>query len=500
MVNYVPCRDNFHGVKKILSVSRGKSFDRYCPSESNLWFCLVPSPINYKLPLPWPESLSEVWIGNFPPSTLVRDGIKRNFFTQNKEKLRVQDDTQAHELSKYLSKIHPNVTPGVHIKIILDVGSGLGRIGAAFHNVSSLHIAPKDFHRDGVQLSLERGIPSMLASFAMHRLPFPSEAFDMVYCSACDVEWTRDGGILLLEANRIIRGAGYFLLKIEVKKEEEHNFWSDVENLSKQLCWTLINKMENVALWKKPSDNKCYLTRGTGAQPPLCDAMENQDDVWYVPLKSCIPKLRERVRSISVRNRYKSLDVPERLQNVELDAYVPRVEAFLAEKFYWKMAVQSYIDELGWRKLQFRNVMDMRANFGGFAAALAASDMKCWIINVIPVSGPNTLPLIYDQGLIGAVHDWCEPFDTYPRTYDLLHASGIFSTEDKRCGIITILLEMDRILRPGGHAYIRDSVSLLVRVEALTKLIGWRTEIIDINEGVYGKSKILHCQKLLLHF
>lgn len=26
----------------------------------------------------------------------------------------------------------------------------------------------------------------------------------------------------------------------------------------------------------------------------------------------------------------------------------------------------------------------------------------------------------------------CEPFDTYPRTYDLLHAAGLFSVERKR--------------------------------------------------------------------
>lgn len=28
--------------------------------------------------------------------------------------------------------------------------------------------------------------------------------------------------------------------------------------------------------------------------------------------------------------------------------------------------------------------------------------------------------------------DRCEPFDTYPRTYDLLHAVGLFSAEESR--------------------------------------------------------------------
>lgn len=32
----------------------------------------------------------------------------------------------------------------------------------------------------------------------------------------------------------------------------------------------------------------------------------------------------------------------------------------------------------------------------------------------------------------------CEPFDTYPRSYDLLHAHGLFSSEQKRYAPFTI--------------------------------------------------------------
>ncbi|KAI7734213.1 hypothetical protein M8C21_018982 [Ambrosia artemisiifolia] len=62
-----------------------------------------------------------------------------------------------------------------------------------------------------------------------------------------------------------------------------------------------------------------------------------------------------------------------------------------------------------------------------FAAALIANQLDCWVMNVVPVSGPNTLPVIYDRGLLGVMHDWCEPFDTYRRTYDLLHAADNWS-------------------------------------------------------------------------
>lgn len=37
-------------------------------------------------------------------------------------------------------------------------------------------------------------------------------------------------------------------------------------------------------------------------------------------------------------------------------------------------------------------------------------------MNVVPVSGFNTLPVIYDRGLIGVMHDW----------YALTHVSNVF--------------------------------------------------------------------------
>lgn len=48
-------------------------------------------------------------------------------------------------------------------------------------------------------------------------------------------------------------------------------------------------------------------------------------------------------------------------------------------------------------------------------------------MNVVPVNAPDTLPIIFERGLVGVYHDWCESFGTYPRSYDLLHADHLFS-------------------------------------------------------------------------
>lgn len=55
---------------------------------------------------------------------------------------------------------------------------------------------------------------------------------------------------------------------------------------------------------------------------------------------------------------------------------------------------------------------------------------------------------VFNEIVSESVHR-CEPFPTYPRTYDLLHARSLLSyLSSEKCSIMDLLLEMDRILRP----------------------------------------------------
>lgn len=71
-----------------------------------------------------------------------------------------------------------------------------------------------------------------------------------------------------------------------------------------------------------------------------------------------------------------------------------------------------------------------------FAAAL--KNLKVWVMNVVPIDSPDTLPIIYERGFFGIYHDWCESFNTYPRSYDLLHADHLFSGLKKRFVILYV--------------------------------------------------------------
>lgn len=96
--------------------------------------------------------------------------------------------------------------------------------------------------------------------------------------------------------------------------------------------------------------------------------------------------------------------VPPRIANGAVSGV--SVEAYLEDNKQWKKHVNAY------RKInqiidsgRYRNIMDMNAGFGGFAAALQSP--KLWVMNVVPtIAEKNTLGVIYERGLIGIYHDW----------------------------------------------------------------------------------------------
>lgn len=64
-----------------------------------------------------------------------------------------------------------------------------------------------------------------------------------------------------------------------------------------------------------------------------------------------------------------------------------------------------------------------------------------------------------------------------------------------RCNISTIMLEMDRMLRPGGRVYIRDSVSIMDELQEIANAMGWRAAVHDSSEGPHASWKVFMCEK-----
>lgn len=217
----------------------------------------------------------------------------------------------------------------------------------------------------------------------------------------------------------------------DLKKEQ-----AKIEDLAKRLCWEKFVEKGELAIWKKPINHKNCINRQKSERTPAMCSGGAPDAAWYKKIEPCITSLPEVSNEDEVAGGVlenwprRASAVPPRITS----GSIPRItsDRFLEDGRQWSERVKHYQDTiLDLSAGRYRNVMDMNANLGGFAAALV--DYPVWVMNVVPVdSDHDTLGVIYERGFIGTYQDWCEAFSTYPRTYDLLHADAIFSLYQNR--------------------------------------------------------------------
>ncbi|KAL3583497.1 hypothetical protein D5086_014558 [Populus alba] len=506
--DYIPCLDNEKALRQLHTTGHFEHRERHCPELGPT--CLVPLPQGYKRPIAWPQSRDKIWYHNVPHPKLAEVKGHQNWVKVTGEFLTFPGGgTQfIHGALHYIDFVQqavPKIKWGKHTRVILDVGCGVASFGGYIfeRDVLTISFAPKDEHEAQVQFALERGIPAISAVMGSQRLPFPSRVFDLIHCARCRVPWHAEGGKLLLELNRLLRPGGYFVWSatpVYQKLQEDVEIWQAMSALTVSMCWELVtikkDKLNGIgaAIYRKPTTNNCYDQRIKNS-PPMCDNDDDANAAWYVPLQACMHRVP---RSKSQRGGKWPEDWPERLQippywlkSSQMGIYgKPAPQDFEADYEHWKHVVgNSYMKGLGISWSNVRNVMDMRAVYGGFAAAL--KDLKVWVFNVVNTDSPDTLPIIYERGLFGIYHDWCESFSTYPRTYDLLHADHLFSKLKKRCQLAPVLAEVDRIARPGGKLIVRDESSAIEEVESLLKSLHWEVQLIfsKDQEGLLSAQK-----------
>ncbi|XVF14833.1 hypothetical protein REPUB_Repub09cG0095500 [Reevesia pubescens] len=507
--DYIPCLDNWEAIRHLPSTKHYEHRERHCPEEPPT--CLVPLPEGYKRPIEWPKSREKIWYYNVPHTKLAQIKGHQNWVKVTGEYLTfpgggTQFKNGALHYIDFIEESVPDVAWGKCSRVILDVGCGVASFGGFLfdRNVLAMSFAPKDEHEAQVQFALERGIPAVSAVMGTKRLPYPSRVFDIVHCARCRVPWHIEGGKLLLELNRVLRPGGFFVWSatpVYQEIPEDVKIWKAMIELTKSMCWELVNKTSKdavngvaVATFKKPTSNDCYEQRSL-QEPPLCSESDDPNGAWNVPLQACMHKVPV---DASERGFQWPEQWPARLEkspywllSSQVGVYGKTApEDFAADNEHWKRVVtKSYINGMGINWSSVRNVIDMRAVYGGFAAAL--KDLNLWVMNVVPIDSPDTLPIIYERGLFGAYHDWCESFSTYPRSYDLLHADHLFSKVKKRCNLVAVVAEVDRILRPEGKLIVRDNFETISELENMLKSMQWEVRM------TYSKDKegLLFVQK-----
>ncbi|XP_052190294.1 probable methyltransferase PMT26 [Diospyros lotus] len=506
--DYIPCLDNWQAIRSLRSTKHYEHRERHCPEEPPT--CLVPLPEGYQRPIEWPTSREKIWYHNVPHTKLAQIKGHQNWVKVSGDYLTfpgggTQFKNGALHYIDVIQQAIPDIAWGKRTRVVLDVGCGVASFGGFLfeRDVLTMSFAPKDEHEAQVQFALERGIPAISAVMGTKRLQFPGRVFDVVHCARCRVPWHIEGGKLLLELNRVLRPGGFFIWSatpIYQKLPDDVAIWQAMKELTKSMCWEVVSITRDtvngvgIAVYQKPTTNECYEKR-TQNVPPVCQESDDPNAAWNVPLQACMHKIpvveTERGSKWPKQWPARVEQPPYWLLSSQVGVYGKAApEDFTADYQHWKRVVaKSYLTGMGINWSSVRNVMDMKAIYGGFAAALR--DLKVWVMNVVPIDSPDTLPIIYERGLFGMYHDWCESFSTYPRSYDLLHADHLFSKVKKRCNLVAVVAEVDRILRPEGKLIVRDKVEIINEVESLVKAMHWEVRL------TYSKDKegILCVQK-----
>ncbi|KAK9216242.1 hypothetical protein WN944_008249 [Citrus x changshan-huyou] len=138
----------------------------------------------------------------------------------------------ADEYLNWISEMVPDIAFGHSTRVVFDVDCGTS-----------------------VQFALECGMPAMLAVFATSRLLYPSQAFDLIPCTMCQIN-------VILSTVSLF---GYQNQYMEMERFELSN-----------------GKKEGyIAMWRKPVNNTCYASHGAGVQPPICDSDDDPENVWF---------------------------------------------------------------------------------------------------------------------------------------------------------------------------------------------------------------------------
>ncbi|XP_010542936.1 PREDICTED: probable methyltransferase PMT3 isoform X2 [Tarenaya hassleriana] len=497
-----------------LDLSVMEHYERHCPPPERRFNCLIPPPSGYKIPIKWPKSRDEVLKANIPHTHLANEKSDQNWMVVEGKRIHFPGGgTHFHYgADKYIASIGhmlnfsgDNLNGEGRVRTVLDVGCRVASFGAYLlsSDIITMSLAPNDVHQNQIQFALERGIPAYLGVLGTKRLPYPSRSFELAHCSRCRIDWLQRDGILLLELDRLLRPGGYFAYsspEAYAQDEEDLRIWREMSSLAERMCWRIAEKRNQTVIWQKPLTNECYLKRKPETQPPFCRPDNDPDAVWGVPMGACITLNSDDDHM----NKGSGLAPwPERLTSPppRLAHFGYSAHMFKKDTELWRKRVDDYWNMLSPRieSDTLRNIMDMKADIGSFAAALKDKDV--WVMNVVPEDGPQTLKLIYDRGLIGTAHNWCEAFSTYPITYDLLHAWTVLSdTERKKgCGPIDLMLEMDRILRPNGFVIFRDEQRIVDSVKNYLTALRWDV-VASSNPGQDGDNAVFVVQKKMWIF
>ncbi|KAL3699958.1 hypothetical protein R1sor_017980 [Riccia sorocarpa] len=297
-----------------------------------------------------------------------------------------------------------------------------------------------------IRSTLYNGSPALLVTL-LDASRLPAHSFDLIRSDECGGDWRLGAGEYISELSRLVRPDGYYMGRFIGNGVEE---WTDG---LKKLNWTLVDRSRDYFVWRKKDESGGV----NGLVGVLSSRTSYPSESSFKGIK--VTQYNQELLGAGATHIPRTLSKP-----ILVDADIG----------VWRRRVAHYGELLGKRVFgQVRNVLDMTVGRGSFAAALMDYH-PVWVLSVVPKSGENYLEDLYSRGLLGLQHDWSEALPTPPRSYDLVHSSWTFSHSGRALEIVDMVLEVDRVLRPGGVAIFRDTADAAGKLKLLSGYVRWR--------------------------
>ncbi|KAF3614977.1 putative methyltransferase PMT23 [Capsicum annuum] len=188
------------------------------------------------------------------------------------------------------SKTFPQIEWGKNIRVILDVGCGVASFDGYLLdiNVITMSFAPKDDHEAQIQFARERGIPATFSVIGTQKVAFSDNAYDMIHCARCRVNWDGDEGKPLMELNRMLRPGGFFVWSatpVYRDDERDKKVWKAMVALTEAICWKEVKKTffdsagDGLVIYQKSVSSSCY-ENWRENNPLLCDQNNRSNSSW----------------------------------------------------------------------------------------------------------------------------------------------------------------------------------------------------------------------------
>jgi hypothetical protein len=96
---------------------------------------------------------------------------------------------------------------------------------------------------------------------------------------------------LLKEVDRLLRPNGYFVYSAPPAYRKDKDFpivWEKLINITTAMCWKLIAKHVQTAIWIKPEDESCRQKNADMKLLNICDPDDTSSPSWKSPLRNCV--------------------------------------------------------------------------------------------------------------------------------------------------------------------------------------------------------------------